>query len=62
MRRFSLLLGGVIVLVAIAYGYSRLNTVQTAASYRLETVERGAIEKTISVSYTHLTLPTICSV
>ncbi len=48
MRRFSLLLGGVIVLVAIAFGYSRLNTVQTTASYRLETVERGTIEKTIS--------------
>ncbi len=43
MRRFSLLLGGVIVLVAIAFGYSRLNTVQTTASYRLETVERGTI-------------------
>ena len=48
MRRLSLLLGGVIVLVAIAYGYSRLNTGQSAASYRLETVERGTIEKTIS--------------
>ena len=48
MRRFSLLLGGVIVLVAIAYGYSRLDTDQTAASYRLGTVERGTIEKTIS--------------
>jgi len=48
MRRLSLLLGGVIVLVAVVYGYSRLNTGQTAASYRLETVERGTIEKTIS--------------
>ena len=48
MRRLSLLLGGVIVLVAIVYGYSRLSTSQPAASYRLETVERGTIEKTIS--------------
>jgi len=48
MRRLSLLLGGVIVLVAVVYGYSRLNTGQTAVSYRLETVERGTIEKTIS--------------
>ena len=48
MRRLSLLLGGVIVLVAIVYGYSRLNTSHPAASYRLETVGRGAIEKTIS--------------
>ena len=48
MRRLSLLLVGVIVLVAIVYGYSRLNTGQTVASYRLETVERGTIEKTIS--------------
>ena len=31
MRRLSLLLGGVIVLVAIVYGYSRLNTSQTVA-------------------------------
>ena len=37
MRRLSLLLGGVIVLVAIVYGYSRLNTGQTVVSYRLET-------------------------
>ena len=48
MRRLSLLLGGVIVLVAIIYGYSRLNSGQTVATYRLETVERGTIEKTIS--------------